>query len=1271
MIARHCLERHRRWHAAAAVAIATTVLALAGCGGGDGGSSTSGRAIAQRATSRSELVGGERALGEPGDIIMKNEKIRLVIQKEGFSRGFGVYGGGLIDADLRRPREEGTNIEALGNDQFAELFPAFFVQAVKVDSVEIVDDGADGGPARVEASGKAGDFLELAGVLNRAVTGSNQSYRNAKSDPRIGYSTIYELEPDKQYVTIRFRVKNIGTAAMSYPGRDARTLFSLIGLPLQGFTVPSGDIALFGATSKVFIPGIGFDLRFGLERAYQRDIDFPAFPGFVGEFIASRGENASYGYVVDPGGCGVKDKPECAQTTCTYSLAGNKCDWDENCCSLCNYAYEKRGIYADERHTPITSSSLLVPFVASSFVGVFHNEAPPCLKPEESFEIVKRFVVGSGDVGSVLDVINEIRGETVGRLAGELYDSSTGEPLPDLSVVVYQRFSDGQRRVYSQYDTREKGIFGGSLAVGSYSLKIVGGNRPATDFTDFEITAGKTTPLILESHPAGRIFVNIYDDHGNRLPAKATAVGRYAAEDSGRLTPEFLFDLEAGESFLSTDLVPDDANNPDTREFIEAVGFTEDGVAELRVRPGEYDIVSSRGPEYDTATTRVSVRSGQAATVQHRLSRVVDTTGWMALDSHIHSRKSIDSDMDLDERVRALAAEGIEIAVSTDHNYVTDYGPYVGRNNLHPWLRSIVGLEMTTLESGHFNGFPLRYQVGPITHGSFEWARRRPDQIFEDIRNLGLNGPQNTIVQVNHPRDSILGYYTQYGRDPLTTAQIPSTFIDQFINPTGPAFRKHACGFSPDKTCTTSNDCPAGTSCLMVNNKLKCEFRPEIACAEEADCPLGNVACGFLPARACSTDDDCTSGTSCLAINGGRTCAFRTEKFCASQVDCPMGTMCIDTRTQCLDSGETTFSFDYDAVELLNGKLYYEVRHYRVPEELPPGNLPSPLPPTGTILRGADNSLAFPGVIDDWFNTLNLGYRFVGVGTGDSHSGFDEPGQFRTMVYVGTDSTHSVTEQMLVDALRSRRAVATNGPLIDFWIDDPELGVMGQTIVTGDSKVDLTYRITAAPWMSLERVNIYRNGVIAWHQEIDPDRDLAAQPLEETISLDLATDTAGNPIDSWFVVDATGYRSMHPVIRTVEVPPVLLTDALASLAGPLGLANDEFGDLRPPEVYPVTPYAITNPVWVKTHPEGLFHPPGVVPFAVQNLPENDPKWQAGIYAASTVSRPQRVVDARSRVARVHTGGRRNVPLFYPFSDDIEDVRKVMGRLGALGRHGPH
>lgn len=1096
---------------------------------GDSSVEKDGQASARYVAHRSELVGGDRALGDIGDILMENERIRVVIQREGFSRGFGVFGGSLIDADLRRPKEEGSSLDGVGFDQFAELFPAFFVQAVAVDEVSILSDGSDGGPARVQATGVAGDFLELAGVLNRAVTGSNERFDDGDSDPRIRYTTIYELEPKTQYVTTRFRVENISDRVLEFPGRDSRFLLNLLGLPLEGFTVPVGDIALFGATSKVFIPGVGFDLRFGLERAYARDIDFPSFPGFAAEYVAAKADGVSYGIAVDE--------------------------------SDSNYVWSKRDIYADGR-TPITRSSILIPFVASSFVGIFYENAPASIAPGESFEVRKHFVVGTGDIGSVLDEIHAMRGVETGRLGGQVFDAGTGAHSPGLSAVVYQRVADGSRRPFTQYDVRQQGFFGGTLEPGDYSVKIVGDGRPGSEFVDFTIVAGETTAVRLESDPPGRIFVRIVDGNGVKLPAKATAVGYYGPEFADLLTPEFLFDVEAGEEFRSTDLVDDDPADPNTLGFIEAIAFSSEDGAVLRVRPGEYDVVSSRGPEYDTMTTHVSVRAGETVSVSHKLTRVVDTRGWLAMDSHVHSKQSIDSGMTLDERVVALAAEGVEIAVSTDHNFVTDYAPHVARNNLQAWLHPIVGIEMTTLESGHFNGFPLDYQVGEITKGSFDWARRPPDDIFSDLRDLGSLGPNDTIVQVNHPRDDLLGYFTQYTRDPLTAEQQPSDFLDRFISPTGPAFLDEA--------------------------------------------------------------------------------------------------------------GRTRFSLDFDAVEVLNGKLYWEIHHYRVPEILPPGELPPAdmIPPTGSILIQDDGDVAFPGVVDDWFNLLNKGERYVAVGTGDSHAAFDEAGQFRTMVYTGVDDPAAVSDRMVIDALRNRRAVATNGPLVDFWVNDPVTGAMGRTLVDGDGEISLTYRLTSAPWISVGRLNIYRNGQIAYSTEIDEDRDLAAEPFEETVVLPLDVDADGEPRDSWFVIEAIGYRSMHPVIRGLELPPLLLTDALASLAGPLGLSSDEFGDLRPPEVFPVTGYAITNPVWVTTD-GGEFDPPGVVPVEVQNLPENDPRLMEGIFAEDKVSPRDRTTTLMTRAGRVDVGGRRNVPLFYPLSDDIKDVRKVMARLGALGRHGPH
>lgn len=1104
---------------------------LAACGGGgssngDQGSTDGRNASAHFVATRSVLVGGDRALGDIGDILMQNERIRLVIQREGYSRGFGVYGGSLIDADLRRPDEQGSSGAGAGYDQFAELFPAFFVQAVNVDEVKILDDGSDSGVARVQASGVAGDFLELVALLNRAVTGSNEDFLIPGGDPQIRYSTEYELQPNKPYVTIRFRVQNIASKTLRFPSDDAIAVGAVLGLDLSNFTVPIGDIALFGATTKVFFPGVGFDIRFGLERAYQRPVDFPAFPGFAAEFVASRADQVSYGLIYEGG-----DR---------------------------NYTLHKRDVYEDGR-TPITRTTMFVPFVASSFVGLFYEDAPRQLLPGESCEVVKHFIVGSGDVGSIVDVIHDIRGATTGRLGGQVFDAVTGAPSVGTSVLVYQRLADGTRRIFNQYDVHEGGNFGGTLEPGPYSLKVVGDGRQATDPIDFEISAGRTSSLRVESAPPGRIVVQVFDDFGVALPAKATAIGTYGAEFVGMRTPEFLFDLAAGEAFRSSDAVPDAADDPRTREFIETHGYTNRGIAELLVRPGEYDVVSSRGPEYDTRRSHVSVRSGETASVRHGLMRVVDTRGWVAMDAHVHSRFSIDSGMDLDDRVRALAAEGVEVAVATDHNYVTDYAPVVARNDLTPWIHPIVGLEMTTLESGHFNGYPLRYEAGKITNGSFAWARRTPGELFAELRARGSHGPQNTIVQVNHPRDDIIGYFNQYRRDGLSAEYKPPAGLSSFTTPTGPAFRDA--------------------------------------------------------------------------------------------------------------SGNTTYSGDFDAMELANGKLYWEVRHYRVPEQLPPGNIPPDIPPAGTVLVEEDGDVAFPGAVDDWFNLLNLGYKYIGVGTGDSHSGMDEPGQFRTMVQVGVDAPDAVRTQMVVDALRARRAITTNGPLLDFWIDDARRGAMGQTLETANPAVSLTYTLTAAPWISLGRVNVYRNGVIAQRIDLDDQRDLSADPIEQTLQLELATAPTGDPIDSWFVVEAIGYRSMYPVVSPLEIPPLQLTDALASLAGPLGLANDEFGDLRPPNVFPVTAYAITNPVWVTTH-AGDFAPPGVVPLEVLNRPENDPQFMTGVYAEDIVSpaRPNELV-LQSTLGRIDLPGRRNIPLFYPHGGDVADVRKILGRLGALAHHG--
>jgi len=1022
------------------------------------GDDTAPRSNARQVTERGDLVGGVRALGDMGDYVLENDEVRIVIQGPGFSRGFGIYGGSLIDADLRRPRGAATASRAEGNDTFGELFPAFFVQAMAVDSVEILDDGSDGGAARIAASGGAGDFLELAGLLNRIALGSHRVAGNPRSTQRLRYRTIYALEPGAKHVDLTFEVENVSSETLAFPSDLADVLLEQIGVDLGDFEVPVGDIALFGNASDVFLPGQGFDVRLALDAAYGLPVDFPSLPGIVTDFVASRSDlGASYGI-----------------------LAAES----EN-----NYVYQRRDTYG--MFWPnISRTSMLVPFTASGFMGVFYETAPESLEPGEVAQVRKHFVVGNGDVGSVLDEMHRIRGVATGRVAGQVFERQTGAPLEGADVFVYQR--EGVRRVLSQYATRAGGSFRGDLEPGEYSARAFREGSPVSDFVDFAIRAGETSSLRLLVDAPGRIAVHVYDEGGAPIPAKATALGTYGPEHAGADLRTFLFDLSVGERWRAGDLVPD-TDDPETRRYVEHVAFTDfQGAAAMEVRPGTYEVVLSRGPEWSLQRETVSVAAGQTVSVAGALRRVVETEGWIAADLHVHTRNSIDVRTAIEDRLRQLAAEGVELAVATDHNYVTDFEPFLARLGLEEHLRGVVGLELSTLESGHFNGYPLRFQPGPITKGAFEWSERPPAEIFAELRSLGSLGADRTIVQVNHPREPITGYFNQYYRSALDTEEEPLDELEALIRgatgggslrPSGPAFR---------------------------------------------------------------------------------------------------------------DGRLSTFTYEYDALEVLNGKLLWQVHHYRAPEE---GELPEGIE-AGQVLVDEDGEDEFPGVVDDWYNLLNLGHRYTAVGTSDTHSTTEEAGYFRSMLRVPDDRARAVDDADLSDAIRGHRVIATNGPMLEVWVEDPERGGIGSELVaSGDVQVHL--RLTAAPWVSVSRVNVVRDGRVVARLDVDPGRNLSADPLSETLTI--AVDA-----DCWIAAQAIGERSLFPVVRPLEIPPLTFADAIGTLAEPLGLGGEAAGGLGPALIYPITPYALTNPVWIRTEEGRSWEPPGVWSVEERDDPANDP-----------------------------------------------------------------
>lgn len=684
------------------------------------------RARATRITSREQLVGGQRALGEVGDFKLSNGLIHAVVQNIGHSRGFGVFGGSLIDVDLVRGGQASGATGVAGGDYFTEMFPSFFLQAIEPETVEVADDGADG-RAVIRVTGRGADFLSMTHPINELVVGQGA----------MQYQVDYVLEPGKQYLKIITSMTNIG---------DTQPVF------FQEF--PYGYVTLLGEGQRLFVPGkAGYDMRFRLDDVYKQPSTLSAIPGEVAPMMATDGTGVSYGVAVGRVGAG---------------YLANKPDY----------------------YPTAKPDSLLIPLASGSFLATLWAKPPPTLAPRKSFKFVGYLAVGSGDVGSVQRVLYGIDDEEGGRkptatgtFSGTVREDKTHTPLAGITVTLQNAAGD----YIGSTKTLASGAYSLPVPPGKYRALASDSNRsPARSEGTAEVAEGGTANLDLTMERLASLTVSVRDETGRPMPSKISLEATY--DYAGDVPPRaHLYDLKIGERVRPSDLDADTADDPATRRYLEAHWFAPSGTAGQEVKAGQYRVYASRGVEYDLPYAEVTLTAGEERQVQLTLHHVLPTPGEVSADLHVHSIGSVDSDMALTERVASYAAEGVDFISSTDHNYVSDFAPTTEGLGLSDWLRTTVGLELTTLEMGHFNAYPLKLDPASVTHGSigmaglapgpvpqnwFDWFRRKPGDLFANLRSLGKD-PQNTLVQVNHPRDSIMGYFSQFNMGGYTGAPLP------------------------------------------------------------------------------------------------------------------------------------------------------------------------------------------------------------------------------------------------------------------------------------------------------------------------------------------------------------------------------------------------------------------------------------------------------------------------------------------------------------------
>lgn len=259
------------------------------------------------------------------------------------------------------------------------------------------------------------------------------------------------------------------------------------------------------------------------------------------------------------------------------------------------------------------------------------------------------------------------------------------------------------------------------LKDGKNTLTVTGRGQPAV-LRNFE----------LQPHPLKQalkletISVKVNTEKGQPVPARITVVNHLeqlvklynVRKPTNAVRPGILYTLGTGESF--------------------------------DLPPGKYTLYATRGMEWGVAKQPIVVESQKPQSHTLVISREVDTTGFVACDSHIHTLPgSGHGNATYPERMITIAGEGIEVAIATDHNHISDYARYQTQSGTSTHFHSISGDEVTT-HNGHFTAFPLDPSKAvpggvkgrnPLFLKKEDWS-----ELIADMRKKGAE-----VVILNHP----------------------------------------------------------------------------------------------------------------------------------------------------------------------------------------------------------------------------------------------------------------------------------------------------------------------------------------------------------------------------------------------------------------------------------------------------------------------------------------------------------------------------------------
>lgn len=334
----------------------------------------------------------------------------------------------------------------------------------------------------------------------------------------------------------------------------------------------------------------------------------------------------------------------------------------------------------------------------------------------ETMSVARFLAVGTSPADAVGVVARRRNAESTGKIEVAL-EGPEPEPVTGARVGVY--LAD-EKVVYAYPD--EKGSVKFDWPAGDHRLAIEDLGRDTVE-KSVSVAAGEVSAIQVGVSKQARVVFAITDEKGGDTPCK--------------------IQFHPKARTAKVNLGPTDRAHGCVDQWHSATGRFS-----VPLPPGDYRIVVTRGPEFDSLTEDITLAPGGETKVSGQLIRSVQSPGWISTDFHNHSTPSGDNTCGTDDRLINLAAEQIEFAPTTEHNRLYDWEPHLVRLGLDSFVKTVPGMELTG-RGAHFNSFPFKPNPRLQDGGAPVW---QSDPRLNAIVLRDHQGEErDRWVHVNHP----------------------------------------------------------------------------------------------------------------------------------------------------------------------------------------------------------------------------------------------------------------------------------------------------------------------------------------------------------------------------------------------------------------------------------------------------------------------------------------------------------------------------------------